>query len=82
MRALLGSIETDTLIGLWDRALLGVLSYTFARVSAAVGMKVEDFYIQGHKSWVRLREKGGKVHDMPTHPNLDAYLETTFMSPS
>jgi len=75
MRELLASIETDTLIGLRDRALLGLLSYTFARVSAAVGMKVEDFYIQGRKSWVRLREKGGKVHELPTHPNLDAYFE-------
>ncbi len=75
MRELLASIETDSLIGLRDRALLGLLSYTFARVSAAVGMAVEDFYIQGHKSWIRLREKGGKVHEMPAHPNLDAYLE-------
>ncbi len=75
MRELLASIESNTLIGLRDRALLGLLSYTFARVSAAVGMRVEDFYIQGRKSWVRLREKGGKVHDLPTHPNLDSYLE-------
>ncbi len=52
MRNLLASIQTDTVIGLRDRALLGLLSYTFARVSAAVHMKVEDFYIQGRKSWV------------------------------
>jgi integrase/recombinase XerD len=74
MRDLLDSIEIDSVIGLRDRAFLGVLSYTFARVSAAVGMKVEDFYIQGRKSWVRLREKGGKVNELPVHPNLDAYL--------
>jgi site-specific recombinase XerD len=75
MRELLASIETDRLIGLRDRALLGLLSYTFARVSAAVGMQVDDFYIQGRKSWIRLREKGGKVHELPAHPNLDVYLE-------
>lgn len=74
MRELLASIETDRLIGLRDRALLGLLSYTFARVSAGVHMKVEDFYIQGRKSWIRLREKGGKVHELPAHPNLDTYL--------
>lgn len=74
MRDLLASIKTDTVIGLRDRALLGLLSYTFARVSAAVHMKVEDFYIQGRKSWVRLREKGGKVVELPAHPNLDTYL--------
>jgi site-specific recombinase XerD len=33
MRELLDSIETDTVIGLRDRAFLGLLSYTFARVS-------------------------------------------------
>jgi integrase/recombinase XerD len=74
LRHLLDSIETDNLIGLRDRAFLGLLSYTFARVSAAVGMKVEDFYIQGRKSWVRLGEKGGKVNELPVHPNLDSYL--------
>jgi len=74
VRDLLASIKTDTVIGLRDRALLGLLSYTFARVSAAVHMKVEDFYIQGRKSWVRLCEKGGKVNELPVHPNLDTYL--------
>ncbi|MBV9084694.1 MAG: tyrosine-type recombinase/integrase, partial [Acidobacteriaceae bacterium] len=73
-RELLDSIETNTVVGLRDRAFLGLLSYTFARVSAAVGLKVDDFYIQGRKSWVRLREKGGKVNELPVHPNLDTYL--------
>jgi len=27
------------------------------------------------KCWVRLHEKGGKEHEMPTHHNLDRYLE-------
>src|SRR5260370_20548974 len=43
-----------------DRALIGVMVYTFARVSAVTGMNVEDFYQQGRRSWVRLHEKGGK----------------------
>ena len=49
--------------------------YTFARVGAAVFMKVEDFFVQGRQGWVRLHEKGGKEHEMPTHHNLDRYLE-------
>ncbi len=49
--------------------------YTFARVGAAISMKVEDFYVQGRRGWVRLHEKGGKEHEMPTHHNLDHYLE-------
>jgi integrase/recombinase XerD len=38
-------------------------------------MKVEDYFIQGRRGWVRLHEKGGKRHTVPCHHNLDAYLE-------
>ena len=74
-RTLLDSIDTGSLPGLRDRALIGLMVYTFARVGAAIGMKVEDFYVQGRRGWVRLHEKGGKEHEMPTHHNLDRYLE-------
>jgi len=74
-RTLLDSIETDTLIGLRDRALIGLMVYTFSRVGAAVHMRVEDYFFQGRRGWVRLREKGGKRHDMPANHNLDHYLE-------
>src|SRR5208337_4113086 len=50
-----------------------------ARVSAALGMKVEDYYTEGRRSWFRLHEKGGKRHEVPAHHNaedyLDAYIE-------
>ena len=49
--------------------------FSFARVSAAVGMRVEDYFGQGKRWWVRLAEKGGKVHEMPAHHNLEAYLD-------
>jgi site-specific recombinase XerD len=41
---LFASIPTDTVIGLRDRAFLGVLIYSFARVSAALGMRAEDYF--------------------------------------
>jgi integrase/recombinase XerD len=56
-------------------ALIGLMVYTFARVGAAVAMPVEDYFVQGRRGWVRLHEKGGKEHEMPTHHNLDHYLE-------
>jgi site-specific recombinase XerD len=74
-RALIDAIDTTSLSGLRDRALIGLMVYTFARVGAAVSMKVEDFFVQGRRGWVRLHEKGGKEHEMPTHHNLDRYLE-------
>jgi len=73
-RALLDAIDTSTLIGLRDRALIGLMIYTFARVGAAIKMRVEDVYIQGRRTWVRLHEKGGKEHEMPCHHNLEAWL--------
>jgi len=74
-RTLIDAIDTTSLPGLRDRALIGLMVYTFARVGAAVAMKVEDFFVQGRRGWVRLHEKGGKEHEMPTHHNLDRYLE-------
>jgi len=74
-RQLLDAIETDTLIGLRDRALIGLMVYTFARVGAALKMRVEDYFVQGRRGWVRLHEKGGKLHSLPCHHNLDSYLE-------
>ena len=73
-RALLDSIDTTTPAGLRDRALIALMVYSFARVGAALGMKVEDVYTQNRRLWVRLNEKGGKAHAMPCHHNLETYL--------
>ena len=73
-RQLLDSIKTDSIVGLRDRALLGLMCYTFARVSAVVHMRVEDFYQNGLRWSVRLHEKGGKRHEVPAHHNAEAYI--------
>jgi site-specific recombinase XerD len=74
-RALLDAIDVSTLMGLRDRALIGLMVYTFARVGAVIKMQVEDVYVQGRRTWVRLHEKGGKEHEMPCHHNLEDYLQ-------
>ena len=74
-RALLDAIPTNTLIGLRDRALIGVMVYTFARVNAVISMKVKDYFIQGRRGWVRLHEKGGKEHEVPCHHTLEKFLD-------
>ena len=73
-RTLLDSIDVTTTIGLRDRALIALMVYSFARIGDALGMKVEDVFVQNRRLWVRLREKGGKPHAMPCHHNLEAYL--------
>jgi integrase/recombinase XerD len=72
---LLDSIDTSTVVGLRDRALISVMTFAFARISAVVAMRVEDYYPKGKRWWVRLHEKGGKRHEMPAHHNLEAYLD-------
>ncbi len=49
--------------------------YSFARVTAALGMKVEDYYTEGRRAWFRLHEKGGKRHEVPAHHNAETYLD-------
>ncbi len=75
-RHLLDTIDVTELIGLRDRALIGLMVYSFARVGAALGMRVRDAYVQNRRLWVRLHEKGGKRHEMPCHHNLETYLHT------
>jgi integrase/recombinase XerD len=74
-RQLLDSIESDTLIGRRDRALIGIMVYSFARVGATVTMKVGDFFEHRQNRWLRLHEKGGKRHEVPCHPQLVEYLQ-------
>jgi site-specific recombinase XerD len=73
-RQLLDRIDVSTPIGLRDRALIALMVFSFARVGAALAMRVEDVYVQNRGLWVRLREKGGKRHEMPCHHTLEAYL--------
>ena len=73
-RKLLDSIDITTPIGLRDRALIALMVYSFARIGAALTMRVEDVFVEQRRLWVRLREKGGKRHQMPCHHNLEAYL--------
>ena len=58
-----------------DRALIAVMVFSFARVSAALAMKVEDYYTEGRRAWFRLHEKGGKRHKVPAHHNAEKYVD-------
>jgi integrase len=66
--------DQPDLLGLRDRALIGMMVYSFARIGAVIQMKVSDYFVQGRRRWVRLHEKGGKEHDVPCHHCLDQCL--------
>jgi integrase/recombinase XerD len=72
--ALLEGMDVSTVVGLRDRAIIAVMTYTFARVGAVVALTVEDYYPQKKRWWLRLREKNGKVNEIPCHHKLEDYL--------
>ena len=74
-RALFDAIDVTTVAGLRDRALIGVMVYSFARVGAVVALNTEDYFPQGKRFWFRLHEKGGKLHDVPAHHKAEEYLD-------
>jgi integrase len=74
-RALFENIDTSTLIGLRDRALIGVMAYSFARIGAVLAMRVENYLPIGKGWFLRLHEKGGKQLEVPAHHLLERYLD-------
>jgi site-specific recombinase XerD len=50
------------------------MTYSFARVSAACGLDVGDYFRAGHRWKLRLKEKGGKERTVPVHHKLEEYL--------
>jgi integrase/recombinase XerD len=49
--------------------------YSFARVGAAVSLRVGDYFQHRERWWLRLHEKGGKRHEVPCHPSLEVHLD-------
>jgi integrase len=64
-QTLLAGIDLESFVGFRDRALIGVMVYSFVRVNAVVGMARQDYFPQGKRWWIRLHEKGGKRHTVP-----------------
>ena len=73
-RRVLRSIPTGTLVGLRDRAIIGVLIYTAARAGAVARLRLADFYTDGRQWFFRFDEKGGKVRDIPARHDLEGFV--------
>ncbi len=77
-RQLLASIDASDVAGARDRAIFAVMTYTFARVGAVVGLRVRDYATMGRRTWFVLHEKGGRHHQVPAHRKaaeaVEAYL--------
>jgi len=57
--ALLTGMDVSTVVGLRDRAIIAVMTYTFARVGAVVALAVEDYFSHKKRWWLWLHEKKG-----------------------
>lgn len=80
VRALLSSIDDSTMLGARDKALLSVMLFSFARISAVLGMRVRDYRgASSPRAAFHLHEKGGRFHVVPAHhvaaEALENYLE-------
>lgn len=74
VKRLFASLGNSTISDLRDRALIGLMTFTFARIGAALTMNVGDIVTKNRRLWVRLLEKGGKLHEMPCHHLLEHFL--------
>jgi site-specific recombinase XerD len=74
-RQLLTTMDVSSVVGLRDRAIIALMTYSFARVGAVVRLNVEDYFPKKQRWWLRLREKNGKVTEMPCHHKLDEYMD-------
>ena len=57
-----------------DRAVLGTLIYTEARVGAIAQLRLQDLTDLGDHRVIRFSEKGGKQRGIPLRHDLDSWL--------
>ncbi len=74
-QGLLDSIDTSHVVGLRDRAIIGIMVYTLVRDGAVAKLKRRHFYFSGDQWLLRFLEKGGKSREIPVRSNLQPYLE-------
>lgn len=73
-RLLLHSIDTTHVVGLRDRAIIGILIYTAARVGAVAKLCRKDFYDAGDQHCLRFNEKRGKSREIPVRHDLQSFV--------
>ena len=74
-RKLFRSIDTGHVVGLRNRAVLGVLAYTRARIGAVAKLRLADYRNLGEHRALRFKEKGGKDRDIPVRHDLAVWLD-------
>lgn len=73
-RKLFKSVDVSNVVGLRDRAVLGVLAYTGARVGAVAKLRLSDYRNLGEQRVLRFREKGGREREIPVRHDLEGWI--------
>jgi integrase/recombinase XerD len=73
-RALLASVDTATLIGKRDKAIIASLAYTLCRAGAVAKLRLGDFQYDGSQYVLRFQEKGGKSREIPVRHDLQLFI--------
>lgn len=73
-RTLLASIDTHSVVGLRDRAVIATLAYTACRAGAVAKLRLGDFQHDGMQAVLRFQEKGGKSREIPVRHDLECYI--------
>src|SRR5258708_6804132 len=73
-RTLLSSMDTETVVGLRDRAIVAILIYTASRAGAVAKLKRKSFYHAGEQWMLHFDEKGGKSREIPVRHDLEQTL--------
>ena len=79
-RKLLASIDTNTVVGLRDKAIISILVYTASRVGAVATLKVNDLYDIGDQYCLHFIDKGGKSREIPVRHDLQQLLRSYLQS--
>ena len=75
---LLASIRTKDVYGLRDRAVLGTLIHTGARVGAISRFRMQDLRDHGNYRALQFAEKGVESREIPVRHDLDEWIAAYF----
>jgi len=74
-RRLLESVDCSRPVGVRDRAILGTLTYTGARVGAIAKLRLRDLRDYGEYRSLRFTEKRGKEREISLRLDLNQWLQ-------
>lgn len=67
-------MDTSTIIGLHDRAVIGILIYTAARVGAVARLQMRSLQHDASQWQLRFEEKGGESREIPVRHDLELFI--------